>query len=92
MTEPRFRARTFRRVFVKTPGGRNVIHYEKRKKSAGKCAICGKPLNRAKMLPSTKKKLSKSEKRPKRPERPYPNLCPSCMREEIKRKARAQSQ
>jgi large subunit ribosomal protein L34e len=85
MPQPRFRARTFRRVHVKTPGGRNVIHYEKRKNSAGTCGICGKPLNRARMLPSTKKKLSKTAKRP---ERPYPHLCPSCMREEIKKKAR----
>jgi len=30
---------------VKTPGGRNVTHYEKRTSSRPRCAICGRPLS-----------------------------------------------
>ncbi len=85
MVKPRFRARTFRRVFKKTPGGRTVLHYERRKNRAGICSMCGAKLNRAKTTRKTVRKLSKTEKRA---ERPYPNLCSKCMRELMKKKAR----
>ncbi|MCX6709747.1 MAG: 50S ribosomal protein L34e [Candidatus Woesearchaeota archaeon] len=85
MTQPRFRARTFRRVFRKAPGGRILLHHEKRKNSGGKCAMCGASLNRAKTTAAAMKKLPKTAKRA---ERPYSNLCPKCMREVLKEKAR----
>ncbi len=30
---------------MRTPGGRHVVHYEKRFAGKPKCAICGRPLN-----------------------------------------------
>jgi len=44
MTEPRYRSRSLRRVFKKTPGGRVTVHYAKRKPSSAKCGTCGKSL------------------------------------------------
>lgn len=88
MTKPRYRSRTFRRVYVKLPGNRVTIHYKKRKPSKAHCGNCGKPLSgiprdrplRIRNLPKTMK----------RPERPYGGvLCSSCMREKIKKLARS---
>ena len=45
MPRPALRSRKLRRVNVKTPGGRNVTHYEKRTSSRPRCAICGRPLS-----------------------------------------------
>ena len=44
MPRQRYRSRSLRRVYVRTPGGRTVIHYEKRKSLPAKCAICGAEL------------------------------------------------
>jgi large subunit ribosomal protein L34e len=45
MPRPALRSRKLRRVNVKTPGGRNATHYEKRTSSRPRCAICGRPLS-----------------------------------------------
>jgi len=77
MVSGRFKSRSLVRRKVKLPGGRTTIHYKKRKKKL-LCAKCGKPLHGRKL------KGSKSEKTVARP---YANLCSSCAREEIKKKA-----
>ena len=88
MTAPRFRSRTFRRVFVKTPGGKTTLHYKRRKSGKPQCSICGDVLKGvAYGLTISVRKLAKTERRP---ERPYGgNLCSRCMRKVIVDKARA---
>ena len=44
MPAGKYRSRTFRRVFVKTPGGNTVLHYRRRKPNKAHCAACGKVL------------------------------------------------
>lgn len=41
MPRPAYRSRSLRRVMVKTPGSRTVIHYEKRPLGAPRCPITG---------------------------------------------------
>ncbi|MGY0288507.1 MAG: 50S ribosomal protein L34e [Thermoproteota archaeon] len=75
-----------RRVSVRTPGGRTVYHYRKKRYNAAKCAICKKPLNGVANGPrSFLSKLSKSEKRPNRPYGGY--LCARCLRELMEKRA-----
>ena len=87
MVAPRFRSRTFRRVFVKLPGGKTVLHHRRRKPAKAQCANCGSYLKGvASSLTSHIKKLAKTEKRP---ERPYGGvLCSKCMRDVMVKKAR----
>ena len=81
--EGKTKSRTFRRIFVKTPGGKTVIHYEKRKPSKAHCANCGNVLSGVpRERPFKMMKMGKTEKRP---ERPYGGmLCSRCMRLKIK--------
>ncbi|HDJ96552.1 MAG TPA: 50S ribosomal protein L34e [Candidatus Aenigmarchaeota archaeon] len=80
-------SRKRRRVKVRTPSGRVVIRYERRKPSIAKCARCGKPLHGVpRLIPSKLRKLPKTKKRPERPYGGY--LCSKCMREVIKEKVR----
>ncbi len=77
-----YRTRSLARVKKKTPKGRIVIHYIKRKPAKAKCAICKKPLLGVPNLPPNKlRKLSKTQKRPERPYGGY--LCPSCLKKKI---------
>ncbi|RLG57108.1 MAG: 50S ribosomal protein L34e [Candidatus Hydrothermarchaeota archaeon] len=81
MVAPRFRSRSYRRVAKRTPGGRVVYHYRRKKPSRAKCAICKAELN----VPRVLRGLPKSKKVPTRP---YANLCSRCMRKVIKAKLR----
>ena len=76
------KSRSFRRVFVKTPGGKTTLHYRKRKPSKRTCALCKKPLHGIPHLIQSKfKDLPKTAKRP---QRPYGGvLCSSCMRKKV---------
>ncbi|MCE4627808.1 MAG: 50S ribosomal protein L34e [Desulfurococcales archaeon] len=80
MVRPALRSRSRRRVKVRTPGGRQVTHYEKRKPGPARCARCGRPLAGVPRLrPNRLRRMSKTAKRP---ERPYGGvLCPSCLAE-----------
>jgi large subunit ribosomal protein L34e len=89
MVKPSFRSRTFRRVYRKTPGGRNVLQHRKRKPSKATCYKCGK------ILPAVPRErvyiMQRMPKTKKRPERPYGGvLCSACMRLEMIKKARKQ--
>lgn len=73
---------------VTLPSGAKSMHFLKRKPSRAVCANCKKELSGVPAeLP---KKLKTMPKTKKRPERPYGGvLCPSCMREAFKEKARS---
>jgi len=87
MVRGQFRSRTFRRVYKRTPGGRNVLHYVKRKPKQPHCADCSKLLHGIpRLFPIQARNTAKSKKRP---ERPFGGkLCSSCTRKHIAQKAR----
>ncbi len=89
MVRPALRSRSLRRVYRRTPGGRVVIHFEKRKPGPAKCAICGAVLNGVPRLrPVQLRKLPKSLRRPERPYGGY--LCPRCLAARLKEAIREQ--
>ena len=85
MPAPRYRSRTFRRVFKKVASG-VVLHYRRRKPGKAKCT-CGAMLHGVpRELPY---KMASMPKTKKKPERPYGGvLCSKCMRNEIINKIR----
>ena len=86
MPAPRLRSRSLRKVYVKTPGGKTVIHYRFKKPKLAKCASCGATLKGTQnKRPNKMKKLPKTKKRPTRP---HPNLCSKCMRKKLIKEAR----
>lgn len=87
MPAPRYRSRSLRRIYKKTPGGRTIVHYGKRKPSKARCAKCGDLLKGvARERPYKMQNMAKTKKRP---ERPYGGvLCSRCMRMLIIKKAR----
>ena len=84
----RYRSRTYKRTFRRTPGGKTVLHYKKKKPKTHHCAECGKLLHGVpRGRPYQIRKLSKSKKRPNRP---YGgNLCTECTRRLFKEQARS---
>ena len=87
MPAPNKRSRTFRRVFVKTPGGLTKIQYRKRKPAKAHCAGCGALLSGVpRERPYKMQRMSKTEKRP---ERKFGGiLCTRCSRDKLKQAAR----
>jgi large subunit ribosomal protein L34e len=87
MPRPNKRSRTFRRIYVKTPSGKNVLLYKRRKPKLAHCPNCGKILHGIpKELPYKMRNLSKSQKRP---ERIFGGtLCAYCTRRELIRRIR----
>ena len=81
MPQPQ-KTRSLRRVKRKTPGGRVVIHYEKRKPGRAHCSSCGKVLHGVpRVRASYLRRFPKSQLRP---ERPYGGvLCSKCSRKVI---------
>lgn len=79
------RTRARKKVKIKTPGGKSVIHIKAKRPSYHICASCKAKLNRARLLPVEVKRIPKVRRRP---ERPLPNLCPKCMKEHFKKKIR----
>jgi large subunit ribosomal protein L34e len=87
MVSGKFKARTYTRKRVVTPGGKNVLHHALRKPKAAHCATCGIVLaGVAVARPAGIKKLSKSQRVPTRA---YAGeLCSPCSRRAIIQKAR----
>ena len=85
MVRGRFRSRTFRRVKIKTPGGRNIVHFRRRNPAKAQCGSCGSELKAVpRLLPY---EIRNTPKTKRRPERPYGGvLCSKCTRELIKSK------
>jgi len=77
----------YRKIFVKTPGAKNVVHYRESKPNKAICGNCRKPLlGVPRDRPAVFGKLAKTERRP---ERPYGGvLCSACTRNLHKQKAR----
>lgn len=85
--KPMYRSGSWKKRYVRTPGGRVSVHFKRRKPKIAHCAMCGRPLNGIpRERPSGMRKLAKTEKRP---ERPMPHLCPVCMRKVMKAQVRA---
>ena len=81
------RSGTLRKVFRKTPGGRIVTHFMKRKPSSAKCGDCGNTL--AGVPRERPYKMKSIPKTKKRPERPFGGvLCSTCSRRKIISRAR----
>ena len=82
-----YRSRSLRRISVKTPGARVVVHHRKRKPKGASCGNCrailkGTPRERPYKMMTMAKTM-------KRPERPYGGvLCSRCMRSHFKQQAR----
>ncbi|MCD4759628.1 50S ribosomal protein L34e [archaeon] len=83
MPAGKHKSRSLRRIHVTTPGGKNKIHYTKRKSTKKKCKECGIQLpGMPHIIDSKFKNLPKTKKRP---QRPYAGvLCSKCMRKKIK--------
>lgn len=88
MPAMRYRSRSYRRRQVRTPGGKTVLRYKKKKTNKHVCAECGKLLHGVpRGRPYEINKLAKSKKRPNRPYGGY--LCSECVRKLFKREARS---
>ena len=88
MPTVRYRSRTFRRIHTRTPGGKNVLHYARRKNAKPQCAKCGVFL--IGVARGTKNIVKKIPRSARRPSRPFGgNLCSACMRRVIIAKVRA---
>lgn len=87
MTEGKHKSRTYRRIHKTTPGGKRIIHFEKRKPKIAHCAMCGATL---KGVPrEVPYKMQNMPKTMKRPERPFGGvLCSRCSRLKIIEEAR----
>jgi len=80
MPRPAYRSRSLRRVYVRTPGGRLVVHYEDRKVNPPRCAICGSILQGFPKM--TRRKARRGHKPPGRP---YGGcICPRCLSRALK--------
>jgi len=79
----RFKSRkSLRQIYVKTPGGKTVVHYKKKKPGKAHCAECGALLHGVPRELATK--MKNMPKTAKRPERPYGGvLCSKCARKKI---------
>ncbi|MBS3098195.1 50S ribosomal protein L34e [Candidatus Woesearchaeota archaeon] len=87
MPKRSYRSRSIRKIYIKTPGGKTVIHYERKKPKKAHCGSCGAIL---KGVPRERPyKLRKLAKTQRRPERPYGGvLCSKCARLLFIREAR----
>lgn len=74
------KSRSLRRVKVKTPSNKVVIHYRPRKPGIVLCQECKKPVSGARWERAFKMKGRKSSKRPSRA---YSSLCTKCSRRKI---------
>ena len=87
MPQPNKRSRTFRRVFIKTPGNNNRILYKNRKPKQPHCDNCGKILHGTKRGGSALiRNLSKSNKHPARIF--GGKLCSTCTKRELIKRIR----
>ena len=83
----RYRSRSKKLKYVKTPGGKTVVHYKKKKSSKAKCSSCGAVLPGT--LTKTVAKMKNTLKTKKLPSRPFGgNLCSRCMRRKLIKEAR----
>lgn len=83
----RLKSRTFRRVFVRIPSGKTVVHFKKRKPGKHRCAGCGVVLSGTlRERPFKMRNIAKTKKRPSRAYGGY--LCAKCLKAKIKSEVR----
>ncbi|MQY69224.1 MAG: 50S ribosomal protein L34e [Hadesarchaea archaeon] len=88
MPARRYRSARYRQHFVRTPGGRTIVHYKEERAGVARCASCGRPLGGVpRVRLSELRSLPRSSRMPNRPYGGY--LCPACVRQTIKETARA---
>jgi len=87
MVSGKYKSRSLRKVFRRTPGSKVVVHYRKKKPKNARCANCGSILKGVpRENPSKMKNIAKSKKRPSRG---YGgNLCSKCAKQKIIEDAR----
>lgn len=84
MPRPAYRSRTIKRVHVRTPGGRLVVHYRRKKLAQPKCAVCGRTLSGFQKMT-----LREARKGHRPPGRPYGGcLCHECLIKALKKAVR----
>ncbi|MEM2917835.1 MAG: 50S ribosomal protein L34e [Candidatus Bathyarchaeia archaeon] len=90
MPRPSLRTRSRKRVYLKLPGGKSVIHYEKEKQGYLRCSRCSRILFGIPRLSSSElRKLSMSQRRIKRM---YGGqLCHTCLQDMLKEAVRSLS-
>lgn len=82
MVRRALRSTSYRKLKRKTPGGRAVIHYERRRPSRATCQ-CGAELHGVPRLRTAEFRATPHTSR--RPERTYGGqLCPKCTKERVK--------
>ncbi len=87
MVSGKHKSNSLRKVFKRTPGGKNTVHYVKRKPKAAKCSVTGKVLAGVPRERTPGIKAMPKSKR--RPERPYGGVLSSqAMRKKLTEKAR----
>ncbi len=91
MVAPRYRSRSKRRVYVRTPGSITKIQYRARNPKLGTCPVTGQTLKGVPRASTVKMRtLAKTKKRP---QRPYGGVLSSkAMRRVVINEARALSQ
>lgn len=90
MPRPMYRSRTLKRKKVRTPSGRVVTHYEKKRTGIPHCGECGAILGGVPrgLRSYQMQRLSKTKKTPERKFGGF--LCPACTRDLIKKEVRGQ--
>ncbi|NON63481.1 50S ribosomal protein L34e [Acidianus sp. RZ1] len=87
MPKPFLRSNSFRKIKVRLPSGKTIVHYERKRNGVAHCAICHKPLR---AVPTNR--VNKYSRKEKRPERQYGGyLCHKCLEELIKLSMRGTS-
>ncbi|MCI4435475.1 MAG: 50S ribosomal protein L34e [Ignisphaera sp.] len=86
MVRPMQRSRSLKKVYRRTPGGKTVVHYERRKRTPMRCARCGAILFGVPTTDELRRSLPKSSKRPERMFGGF--LCARCLREVLKQVVR----
>lgn len=67
MVAPKYRSRSLRRVYVRTPKGMR-IHYKQRNPKQGRCSVTGEVLKGVpRVTANAMKNMAKTKKRPERP-------------------------
>ena len=87
MPTGKFKSRSMRRIFRRTPGGKTVLRYELRRPAKIRCSRCDAELPGVPRLRVPQ--LARLAKSKKRPQRPFGGLlCSRCTRLELKARAR----
>jgi len=83
----KYKSRSKKMKFARTPGGRTVVHFKKKKTSKARCAWCGATLPG--VLSKATSKMKKTLKSSKKSTRPFGGkLCSRCMRRRLIKGAR----